>query len=138
MGEDYRGTHQAPDDGAPLHDLTVGGVFPDDVYTDPQLYVHDREHDPHGAALVLRVRHRPDAIVAIYRAVPPGVTSINTGDWVAIHPAYARQHGMHATDPALDWPVLHAEVPAALVINDGNSLSEWAYVGPSLSCDLLA
>lgn len=73
--EDYRGLHTAPDkgSGAPLYDVT--GVYPDDIYTDPNAgrYYGDNSGDIHDnwAINVIRlVRNKPNARVRIYRAVP--------------------------------------------------------------------
>jgi len=129
----YRMQHQAPgEDAAPLHDLTANGVFPKDIHTSPQFYFHDSENDPKGYQVAKRVQGKPEATVTAYRAVPKGVQHINPGDWVAVHPDYARQHAMLDDDPKHDMPVISAEVPAKHLTTDGNSLSEWGYNGPKV------
>lgn len=128
---DYRGLHTAPNkNDAPIHDLTQNGVYPDDVYTNPHFYIHDEAHDPYGMQVAQQVRGNPEADVTIYRSVPHGVRQINPGDWVAVHPAYARQHGLHPTDPEKDLPVISATVKAKHLYTDGNSISEYGYHGP--------
>jgi 8-oxo-dGTP pyrophosphatase MutT (NUDIX family)/GNAT superfamily N-acetyltransferase len=75
-------------------------------------------------------RQNGDHLVTIYRAAPKGLTSIGTGDWVSPSGSYARQHGVHATDPHKDWPVYRAKVPAKHVRWAGDSLNEFGYYGP--------
>lgn len=73
--QEYVGSHQAPmsDSGKPAHDLTE--VYPDDIYG-PQgaLYYghHGGNHpmDVRSVQIIKSLRGRPNASVAIYRAVP--------------------------------------------------------------------
>lgn len=73
-GEDYRGSHTAPDktSGAALHDLT--GVYPDDIYSDKAArYYGDMGGDANdmvSVRLMQAYRNKPNAMVKIYRAVP--------------------------------------------------------------------
>jgi hypothetical protein len=73
-GEDYRGSHTAPDktNGAPLHDLT--GVYPDDIYSNKAArYYGDMGGDANdmvSVRLMQAYRNKPNAMVKIYRAVP--------------------------------------------------------------------
>lgn len=131
---DYRIQHQPSTTGAPLHNLSEGGVYPADVYTRPQLYTTgEDETDTPAQALILATAGRPDALVTIYRCVPVGVHEINTGDWVSIVESYARRHGYHPTDTAQDLPVIGAQVRADQIRTDGNSWAEWGYYGPALT-----
>jgi hypothetical protein len=126
----YRMQHQPDPDGAPLHDIE--SVMPD-YYAHPEYYsTGDDECDGQSRRAILRNRNRPDAMVWIYRAVPRHVyeaegPSVLPGDWVSTSKAYARQHGMHATDPAQDLPVATRRVPARTLRQDGNSINEWGY-----------
>lgn len=129
--DQYRGLHQPDLQGPAIHDLTE--MFPEDVYTHPHYYGHgDRKIDRHAGRVLVTARGRPDAPIDVYRAVPRGVSTINSGDWVTTVPDYARQHAMHPTDPTLDWPVLHAQVPAEHVRTGGNDIIEWGYSGPDI------
>lgn len=125
---DYRGSHQ-PD----LSEAAVGFHEADRLYTGvyghPEWYGHgDPAVDRETIAQMRRARGNPDAQVTIHRAVPPGVTAINPGDWVSPSRGYAAQHGMHPTDPSQDWPVLSRTVPARHVREgSGNSIHEWGY-----------
>lgn len=78
-------------------------------------------------AAIAAVAGRPDAMVTIYRAVPPGVDAIGEGDWVTPSRAYAQQHAMVNDDPANDWPVLEMKVPAAQLRTPGDSVDEWGW-----------
>jgi hypothetical protein len=113
---------------APMHDLTR--VFPDDIYTHPHYYFHDREHDPESYQAALKTRGNPDAPVQIYRAAPVG--ELNPGDWITPNKTYAEQHAMHPHDPAQDMPVWNYTVPAHTLWQNGDSLSEYGYHGPAI------
>lgn len=123
----YRGSHE-PHSGAPLHEMTgQGTIYPEDFYSSsgPQNY---GGHSPSGKAAVRFAqgyRGKPDKPVTIYRAVPKGVTRINAGDWVAIHPSYAHQHGESNLNN--DYTLLSKTVPAKHIINPGDSPEEFGY-----------
>lgn len=123
MTNDHRMQHQPDRTGAPMHD--VEGVFPD-LYTRPELYVFGPEYRA-SIRVIQGVRGKPDADVTVYRSVPHGVTEINPGDWVSPSRAYAAQHGMHATDPTQDLPVISRVVRASELRTEGNSVSEWGW-----------
>jgi len=129
---DYWGGHRPIEDADPLHDLGSVGTFPPDVYEHPEWYSFG-EHTSEAARVIRRVRGNPDAKVTIYRALPPGQTTINTGDWVTIARGYAEQHAMQSDDPAEDWPIIAAEVPAGTVRSGGSDILEWGYWGPSVN-----
>lgn len=125
---DYRLGHQAPaEDGysAPLSAALTR--FGPDVLDRPDLYgAWDEETIRQMRAAV----EDPDALVRVYRAVPPEHLGINRGDWVTLSRAYAHQHGH--LDGSTDWPVVFADVPAGEVWTDGNDPSEYGYDGPDL------
>jgi hypothetical protein len=135
----YRMRHRPPDatSGAPLHDLTENGIYPEDVYEMPSWYASSRE-ELEGWAVAERVRGSPEARVPIYRAVPCEVRprAIRQGDWVSTSRAYARQHGKHRSDPAKDMCVLSAQTSASCLHTDGNSLAEWGYNCPTMRAKL--
>lgn len=137
--DDYRMEHRPPDaeGGAPLHELTDNGIYPADVYTHPRYYTTSPDEDT-AARIAARLRGNPDAMVRVFRAVPPGVNAINPGDWVTPVRAYARRHGMDATDSAKDWPVISMRVKASELFTDGNSLAEWGYHPQSRSAEPVA
>lgn len=154
---DYRGQHAAPSDGAPLHDLLAVGFFPDDVYETLRHYTHmsgQTRVDRESIRAVEQMRGKPNAMVTIYRSLPPNVDPhFNTGDWVALSETYAREHGggmgwdewVEPATPGVfedgegwvrregDWPVISAEVPVHTVLNGGNDIVEWGYHGPTIT-----
>ena len=84
-------------------------------------------------AQLLKARGNPEATVRIYRALPPGLGEINTADWVTLSEKYALEHAIQDDDESNDWPVIHADVPAATIFSDGNDLAEYGYNGPALT-----
>ena len=128
-GQDsYRMSHQPDISGPSVSD--VENLYPD-IYAHPEYYwsgSKPTKADRESLAVINRVRGNPDAMVTVYRAAPQGVTTINPGDWVSLSRTYATEHGMHATDPAQDMPVISMEVPARSVVEgSGNSINEWGY-----------
>lgn len=104
----------------------------------PDAFSHPRDHgygecDEETKHQLRRVRDAPEAQVRIYRALPPGLGEINTGDWVTLSQDYARQHAMRDDTAANDWPIVYADVPANSVLTDGKDLDEYGYNGPSLT-----
>lgn len=133
MGEDDRLAHQPLPDTDPLHDLGSVGTISPDVYEHPDWYGYGEPAQLRAIhRVLLSVRHRPDALVTIYRAVPEGVSVIRTGDWVSVTEGWARTHAIQNNDPGDDWPVLFARVPARTVRTGGGDIVEWGYWGPPL------
>lgn len=127
---DYRMQHTAPDArDAPLHDLTANKVYPADIYERPDWYLPGHASDWDAWSKIRRAHGRPSVRVWMYRAVPKGVRAINTGDWVSLTRAYARDHS-RADDSANDMAVITASAQADQLFTDGNSFQEWGYVGP--------
>ena len=67
--------------------------------------------------MMKQARGNPNAKVKIYRGVPDGVNTINAGDWVSLHPEYAKEYGR----------VISMEVPASHVTSWPDSLAEFGY-----------
>lgn len=70
---DYRGGHRATgDEGAPAHNLTHNGIYPDDFYTGLWHHYISRHNVPEqeSADIALSLKGRPNRPVKIYRAVP--------------------------------------------------------------------
>lgn len=133
---EHRGSHQPFADGDELWNLSANGTFPPDVYEHPEWYSFG-EWTEVCAAVIRRVRGLRDKPVVVYRAVPPGVTTIASGDWVTIHVGYARQHAARTDDPAEDWPVIAAYVSAHEVRSGGSDIVEWGYFGPDVAAVVL-
>ncbi len=129
--DDYRMQHQAPspDYGYPAHDIT--GLLPEDMYDNLRYWPGSNSPGAKQThQLIKSIRGNPEAMVDIYRALPHGHTSFNTGDWVTPSLDYARQHAMHNTDSAQDWPVIKSTVPAKHLWGSGDMLQEFGYHGP--------
>jgi hypothetical protein len=103
-----------------------------------EVFDHPEEHgfgecDAETMQQLRHVRDAPEALVRIYRALPPGLGQINTGDWVTLSKDYARQHAMRDDTAVHDWPIIYADVPARAVLSDGKDLDEYGYAGPPLA-----
>lgn len=124
MQTDYKMDHTAPNaDDSPLHDLTT--VYGDDIYSDKAHYYFgdgNRSMDKKSASILQRLKGKPKAKVTVYRAVPKGVTEINSGDWVSINRDYAVEHGERHLDGEYD--IISKELTADQVFTDGNSMHE--------------
>lgn len=132
----YRGQHQPPgpdDEGTPtIDDLTRPGSWMEgnDVYEHPEYFGHgDPVVDREAARALAAARGKPNAMVKIYRAAPKEAGGINPGDWVTTSKTYAKGHAAQSEDPAEDWPIYEAEVPANVIYNGGNDIIEWGYWG---------
>lgn len=124
-GEGYRIQHRpgGPGFGAPFHDLNQ--LWGEDIYEHPEWYDGMTGYGIEGIKRQLNeARNNPDFPVTIYRAMPPGITDINTGDWVTPSLSYARRHAIQ------DWTVTKTTVPAKHLWTDSD-LHEWGYHGPS-------
>ncbi len=129
--EDYRGSHRAPspDFGAPMHNVS-DGIFPEDFYTPKGRIWYGSgfgKADVGTHALITSIRHKPDALVHVYRAVPSNIKNpaINAGDWVTPSRDYAVQHGESNLNG--DYKLVHKKVPAKHLWTDGDSMQEWGY-----------
>jgi len=140
--DDYRGDHTAPnkESGAPLHDVTANGIYPEDVYSHNGFtYYGDQgnDYDFDSFYKMKRMRNKPDNKVWIYRAIPKSVYDaalkkdaplsymIRPGDWVTLSKDYAREHG--ESNLRGDFKVVGSRVLAKHLYTDGNSHHEWGY-----------
>ena len=127
--DEYLGQHRPPseEDGAPLHDLTQNGVYPDDVYSSKgrSWYGVGDGSDNKAWDKVYTNRGKQNASVSIWRAVPKGVQRINPGDWVTIDKQYAIDHGERSLNGEYD--LLKMRVLAKRLFTDGNSILEWGF-----------
>ncbi len=93
---DYRGQHTAPTaDAAPLHDLTAGTVYGDDVYSvnGPRYYGPGDGSDAGTWAVIRSVHGMPRAPVRIYRAVPKQFTFADRIAEIEQQKRYILKHG---------------------------------------------
>lgn len=131
--DDYRLSHRAPgpddDVSAPLWD--VREMMPD-YYTRPELYRFD-----HGGAereaerVIMKARGCPGLNVTVYRAVPAGIVTLHTGDWVTLSKRYAEDEAAKDT-PESGSHVRCIEVEASQLWTEGYPL-EWGYSGPDVT-----
>lgn len=125
--ESYRISHQ-PTGGSQLHNLADGATFPSDVYDNLRSYASldgaddTAAHLAESLAAIRAVRAKPDAPVTIYRAVPPGVESIERGNWVTLSRSYAQTHAR-----GTDLIIIESTVPASTIEAGGNDVIEWGY-----------
>lgn len=122
MADDsYRGSHKAPNAtvyGATLDNL--GGIMPANVYTreGKNLYGSgDPVIDRDWWMIAMKAKGKPDYEVEVYRAVPKGVTDINSGDWVTTSKKYAENHGENALNGEYD--LISAKVKANTLSSEG-------------------
>jgi len=69
-------------------------------------------------------RLRAGDLVTVYRAVPPEVSELRPGDWVALERSWATQLGR--------GKILSQRVPASHVVWSGTDMNEWFYTPPGL------
>lgn len=138
---DYRGSHQPDTDADAVRFHELDRAMPD-FYKRPHDYIWDMGEPEHlslqfkghhqAIRQAMNARGNPEARVVIYRAVPPGVTRINTGDWVTTSEAYARGHAILNDNPYDDMDVLRKQVRAKHITFGGNDGYEFGYVGEPL------
>jgi hypothetical protein len=108
-GDSYRGEHTAPGkDDAPLWDLTMNGVYPDDVYSaqGSRYYGIGDGSDSVSWGVVKSVRGKPRASVKIYRAVP----------WTK-----SREETLADLRGQMKYITKHGKVPPSVVTTKGSS-----------------
>lgn len=126
---DYRGQHKAPNrnNGCPLYDLTLNGIYPDDVYgtNGYRYYGCGMSLDKKIFELINDYRDKPDRNITIYRAIPKKTSDIiNILDWVTINEQYAKDHGKYLTGGA---KIIKKIVKASDIYTNGDSIYEWGY-----------
>lgn len=135
LNEGYQGEHTAPDSqsGAPLHDVTANGIYPEDVYSHEGLRYYGTGEDAADSAMhakIMRLRGKPKQLILIHRAIPHGLkgAKINRGDWVTLSREYARQHGRSALNGK--YRIISKLTNSQDVFTNGDSWHEWGYDPP--------
>lgn len=126
----YHIRHQPNDEGPPYHDLIgedYGFSMPPGVLTNPRPYTGFKEYLQSFWPALLAAQGNPSARVTIYRALPSGHTTFDTGNWVTPSVEYARKHLESNVEGG---HVVAATVPAHTVRFAGDDLMEWGYWGP--------
>ena len=116
----YRGSHTAPDEdySAPFYDLTQ--MIPEDVYgpKGSRLYgFGDPEVDRQTFEALKYAQNNPDAMIDVYRAVPPEIDQLYSGDWVTPSRKYAEIHGESALNDK--YNIVQSTVPARSLLSEG-------------------
>lgn len=125
---DYRGQHQLTEIKTTANDLIGNDAAPSDLWEHMNDYHDLSDKSTKESYRVLKsIQGKPDEEVTIYRSVPNGVDKINEGDWVTLSKNYAKEHGMHESDPSKDMPVISMKVKAKYIGWDGNDLNEFVY-----------
>jgi hypothetical protein len=128
--DDYKDDHSAPDkdNGAPLFDLTLNGVYPKDVYSHKgfSYYSTSDKYDQQAYSIVSQFKDRQNAKLPVYRAVPknPNIKTINNNDWVTIVRDYAKDHGLARFGKG-NYKILTKSVHARDIFTAGDSWLEW-------------
>jgi len=127
--DSYKMEHTAPmkDSGAPLHDLTQNGIYPDDVYSanGHRYYGANDAMDNKSFSIANEYRGSPDELVTMYRSVPDNIGTINNGDWVTLSKEYAEEHGIRNIGD--NFRMLSEDVPARKLFTNGDSIQEFGY-----------
>ena len=132
----YRLSHRAPeqddeDTNARLDQVLHSEVYPRDVLQHPDWY-GARYPEAIRQVRAAATAGDPNRLVTIYRAVPIGVTRINTGDWVALSRSYANDESQRvAGDGSAAGNIITAQVLASSLYIEG-ILEEWGYQGPPI------
>lgn len=121
--ESYRMSHQ-PMGGSSIHSLDDGKSLPRDVYSNLNLFMTagSTRTRAESTAVLKAVKGKPDAMVTVYRAAPPGVTTLEDGNWVALSKEYCELHAK-----GTDFQVIETQVPAKHIEFGGNDLVEFGY-----------
>lgn len=122
---EYQGYHKAPlatDYYPPI--FNMNSMMPG-VYSNPHYY--ENTYLDEIMPILEMVRNDPFALIPVYRSVPKGMQSeINPGDWVTPTRSYAEMHGERFDD---GYDLLEEEVRAHTLLNEGNSLHEYGWLG---------
>ncbi len=133
MDVNYGGSHRppGPNGGAPGHNVTTGsdgGVFPNDIYSDKalQYYRTGMADDQKAIDIIQSMKDNPEKEITVYRAVPAGVDTINSGDWVTPVESYAKSHAEDNMGSETST-VISKTVKAKEIFTNGDSIMEWGY-----------
>lgn len=126
--ETYQGEHSAPepDNGAPMFDLRLNGIYPQDFYQTISQYLHGETGENQMVSKLYACQGNQKSKTVVYRAVPKETKDrINVGDWVTPVRAYATEHGR--ANLGNNFKLITKTVRYRDLWNDGGSLLEWGY-----------
>ncbi len=130
---DWRMDHKAPNS----HDDTAHSLDQIDkcygsdgsIYSPHAVYYYGegRRYDNKAISVIRSARNNPDAMIKVYRAVPPDIkdTRVRNGDWVTTVKEYAEEHGYRSLDD--NYRIIENTVPAKYLYNNGDSINEYGY-----------
>ena len=129
---DYRMWHKAPGPtkGESNRGDNMSDIYPEDVYGPEGARLYGRGSldsyiaDKRVIDILKGMRGDPNKEVTIYRAVPEGVTEINSGDWVSLDKDYAKEHSAWIKGKS---KIISKVVKAKDLFTEGNSIHEWGY-----------
>lgn len=124
QADSYKVQHTAPmrDENPNASDLN--SVMPDIYGPNGKRYFGTgAAYDDKALSVIRKMQGKPNSSVVIYRAVPEGVTDINSGDWITTTKEYAMDH--IGSDSG--YTVISKKVKAKDLANDGNSIHEFGY-----------
>ena len=107
LAPDYASQHESPlrGDGAPMHDVTLNGIYPDDFYGPKGCDYYAGDDQREAMSKVLSVHNRPRAMLRVYRAIPYTQTNAEKIGLLERQKAYILQHGKKppaAGDPGMN------------------------------------
>ncbi len=119
----------SPEYGSPAWELTMGGMYPDDVYSANGLRYYgtgEGRMDIQAYQQLQRIKNKPNAQLKIYRAVDKDYKGgIVPGDWVTNVRQYAKEHGESNIPDG--YKIISKTVTAKDIYTSGDSWLEWGY-----------
>ena len=102
---DYYSEHRPAQksDGAPLHDITQNGVYPNDVYSTLHHYSTNQDYDKESISIIHQFYKKPNAKVTIYRAIPHTPSNQESISEIIKHKAYILKYGK--IHPSINTPM---------------------------------
>lgn len=125
---EYGMAHRPDPEGAPGHDLSMGGEFvPEDIYDHPEWYGGGPSTPDFDSTVkaIRDMRGNPDKEVTIHRAAPKA--ELNNGDWVSLSKGYAAWHVRDDNDKVHTF-----KVKAKDLRWPGDDLNEFGYFGEGI------
>ena len=118
-----------PSYGSPAWDVTLGGMYPDDVYSLNGLRYYgtgEDRMDREAYSILQRLKGHPGHQVRVYRAVEKDTKGgIKPGDWVTTVRSYAKEHG--ESNIRDGYKIVSKLVSAKDIYTSGDSWLEWGY-----------
>jgi hypothetical protein len=112
--------------GAPFYDLTIGGVYPEDVYECLHKHLFGDDNQNSLVSLLYKVKGNQKHRMTVYWAIPKDDDSrIQPGDTVTPNQSCAKDYGRSELND--DFKIITKTVNSRDLYSDGNSLMRWEY-----------